>query len=382
MSKSSPFILDRAIPLYPGLAMFLDFLPGVDPATSRKRTNKKTGKTSPVSMTTRGMIRALVLTQLDHRLRDNPADRDLLIRDGMTWYARSYASWHYWDFRMFMSFPTMKRAFQDLAAAGYIRTRKQTDLVTGEIPLAERNAVKKIMHVYNGVAWSLDYEKLEADMASHAEVQAYYADRERAALPESSDQADPTGATSDQPDPTPRISLIRQVGSGRSDSRDQADPTGGISLIRDQQSLDQTPSQPLSEFSAAADTDSQTGAEENKRAIAEVPATPPVKEKEPLYKNLTTAQVGTYGHLVSAFHVDPKDAADIAQRCDPEQIKAWEDYILRANTPGSGLKEVGNPGGYLVAMLKHASNYPRPVKGPAQPGDRFLRGPMAGEIDH
>ena len=91
----------------------------------------------------------------------------------------------------------------------------------------------------------------------------------------------------------------------------------------------------------------------------------------------------TYTTLITQYQVDPKDAADIAERCEPGQIEAWRDYIRRANTSGSGLKEIGNPGGYLVAMLKHASNYPRPVK-PAAPkdGTRFLAGPLGKEIKH
>ena len=279
MTRSSPFILDRAIPLYPGLASFLDYLPGVDKA-ARQRRSKKTGKVSPVTMTTRGMIRALVIVQLDHRLRDNPADRDLLVRDGVIWYARSYASWHWWDFRMFMSQPTMTRAFQQLAAAGYIRMRKQTDFVTPDMPLTEAKVIQKVMHVYNGLAWSIDYEKLETAMAASPGIQEYYASREPLLASEGSDQADQTRAGSDQPDRTPAISLIRQVRSGRSDLSDQPDQTGLISLIRDQQSLDQTPDQNQTESSAAAadaaarPPDSVTGADENKRANVGAPGGP------------------------------------------------------------------------------------------------------------
>lgn len=373
MTKASPFIQDRAIPLYPGLAMFLDYLPGVDTA-KRQRTSKKTGKTSEVTMTTRGMVRALVLTQLDHRLQDNPADRDLLVRDGARWYARSYESWHYWDFRHFMSFPTMKRAFQQLAAAGYILRRSQTDFITPDLALPDRKAILKVMHVYNGLAWGIDYERLEEAMANNAEVQAYYASqREPLRDEKGSDQPDPTRPGSDQPDPTPRISLIRQSGSGRSDPPDQPDPTGGISLIRDQQSLDQTPDQRSAESSAAAEPapppDQIPGGSnltENRQ-----PVTPPVE--------LDEEQRTGYMKL-AAYYIDPDDALDIVQRCKLSQIEAWMDYIRRANEPGSKLKPVERPSGYLVAMLKNPKNYPKPAPKPEPPGQRFKSGPFANDI--
>lgn len=371
--------------MFPGLAGFLDFLPGVDSETSRKRQDKDTGKISPVTMTTRGMIRALVLTQLDHRLFDNPADRDLLVRDGVHWYARSYESWHWWDFRMFMSRPTMTRAFQDLAAAGYVMRRKQTDFVTSDMPLAEQNAVKKVMHVYNGLAWAIDYQKLEADMASNATTQAYFltvGPKHVLSLSgKSSDQADQTDAGSDQPDQTPRISLIRQC--------DQPDQTSAISLIRlsdqaDQRSAEsiQTPDQIQTEPSAAADEpDSRTGAEENKRTTVQPPAAPAGFTPDPLYMRLDNAQRITYSKLTT-LHVDPAKAADIVQRCDPNQIEAWFEYIHRANAPGSGLVEVKNPGGFLIKVLAHPDSWPRPEKKPATPAQKYLGGTLGSDIKH
>ena len=383
MSRSSPFILDRAIPLYPGLACFLDFLPGVDPEKPRSRKNKKTGKISEVSMTTRGMVRALVLTQLDHRLQDNPADRDLLVRGGARWYARSYESWHWWDFKMFMSRPTMTRAFQDLAAAGYILRRNQTDFLNPDMPLAEQNAVKKVMHVYNGLAWGIDYQALEAAMASNPQVQAYYAERTSIMVFGTSDQPDQTRPGSDQADQTPRISLIARS--------DQPDRTSLISLIArsdqpDQRSAEsyQTPDQIQTESSAAAEQpESRTGAEDsNKRATAP-PDEPAGDAAQPLYLQLDNDQRMTYATLVS-HHVDPKDAADIVQRCQPKQIDAWLDYVRRANMPGSNLPEVRNPGGYLVKMLEHPDNYPRPEKKKPTAEEKFLNGPLgsSSNINH
>jgi hypothetical protein len=372
MSKSSPFIRDRSIPLYPGLACFLDFLPGIDPDTARRRTNKDTGKVSQVSMTTRGIIRSLVLTQLDHRLRDNPADRDLLIRDGVAWYARSYESWHYWDFRMFMSQPTMKRAFQDLAAAGYILTRKQTDFITPDLPLNEANAIKKIMHVYNGLAWSIDYDRLEAAMADNPEVQAYYARMESRAA-NTSDQPDQTTSTSDQPDQTPRISLIRQVGSERGGGSDQPDPTSGISLIRHQQSLDQNQDQRSAEIpppSAAPPLEPASGMgddlTENRQAL---PA-------------LVDDQIISYARL-TAIGVQTRRAQELARTRTFQQITAWLDYIRQCNAPGSTATRIKSPAGYVVEMLKNPENMPRNGDRPEPAdGSRFLAGEYGDEINH
>jgi hypothetical protein len=86
---------------------------------------------------------------------------------------------------------------------------------------------------------------------------------------------------------------------------------------------------------------------------------------------------------LAAHHVDSERAIELIKTRKPDQIDAWLDYIRRANTPGSGMKPVANPGGFLVKMLDHPENYPRSKKEmPITPEEKYLSGPLASELNH
>jgi hypothetical protein len=385
MEKKSPFILDRAIPLYPSMALFLDYIPGVDDRSSRdknkpsshRRRNPRTGELGAVRTTLQGVVRSLVLTQLDHRLNDNPGDYSLLKLGGTNWYARSFEKWHEWDFPCF-PFPRIKKAFQDLIEAGYILARSQVDFPMEGLEIADRKALLRVMRVYTGKAFGIDYAKLETDMAADERVAAYFerfpGRTKPVAEPVTPDQDDPTDGsgrsdTPDRDDPTPRIETIRQSGSGRSDRADQDDPTERIEPIRDQQSPDQ---QSLDQSLSSA-------------AAAEAAAPPdPDSRRADLPENLPPMdQVQQFSYMkLLSMNVDPAIASDYARNRSPIQIEAWIDYVVRANRPGSNIKPVSNPGGFLRSMLEHPDNLPREPKSTPAAGERFLSGHLADEIKH
>lgn len=364
MTKSSPFIQDRAIPVYPALALFLDYLPGVDDhgsrdkskARPRKYTHGRSGKPAEVGATLRGLQREIIMTQLDHRLMNSPRDNYLVVDgDGVRWYACTYEEWRDIDLQ-FLPFYAIKKGFQDLIEAGYIKARPQTDFMQLADGRLDRKKLMRVTGVYNGKAFTIDYDKLEADMTASAKVQAYYARNQprRTLLPApvSSDQGDPT---SDQGDQTSvrerRINAIRGVGSGRSEEHegtsDQGDPTPRIRVIRESaESLNQH----LDSFDSAATTTSADQEPDRRPERGELTENRQAPE-------LSETQVIAFAKL-TAHGLDIAVARDYALNREERQINAWLDFIRRANTPGSELKPVRNPGGFLRDMLSVPGNYP------------------------
>lgn len=365
MTKASPFIQDRAVPVYPSLAIFLDYLPGVDDHSSRDKSkirqreyvHGRSKKPAKVGTTLRGLQREIILTQLDHRLIDSPRDNHLVIDDaGGRWYACTYEEWQEADLQ-FLPFYAIKKTFQDLIEAGYIKERPQTDFMQLSDGRLDRKKLMRVTGVYKGKCFTIDYEKLEADMTASVKVQAYYArNQPRRTLlpaPNSSDQGDPM---TDQGDPSSmgeqRINAIRGDGSGRSEVRegmpDQGDPTPRINVIRESaESLNQQ-------------TDSLDSAASTTSADQEADPTPGrgdlTENRQAL--ELDDGQVILFAKL-TAHGLDIEIARDYALTRKQAQIDAWLDYIRRSRQPGSELKPVKNSGGFLRDMLKNPSNYPR-----------------------
>lgn len=396
MKEPNQLIDDRVIPLSPVLALYLGYLPGIDDRDARDKSKprprrRETGITS----SQRGINRALVLTQVNHRLKDSaPTDRRLFAREDTRWYARTYREWHTWDFP-FMAYATMVKTFQDLVDAGYLLARLETEFVKPDDLIVDRRALLRVMGVYNGKCFSIDSEKLAQDMAGDDRVRAYYA----VMFPNRTTPEDDP-ATSDQPDQTPLNSGLtsdqddQTVRSGRSDPPDQVDQRvrsgrSGGSDHPDQRSSESESAgdQSLAESSAAEaappPTDSRTGAEENKKANPEPPTPAPAESIQPLYLQLSDQQKTAYMRL-AAYHVDEREAIEFVQTCALDQITAWCDYVKRANAPDSKLTNVRNPGGYIRDMLrKGPRNYPSPAPKPEpDDGTRFLTGKYAGEINH
>jgi len=359
MSKSSPFILDRAIPVFPSLALFLDYLPGIDDRNARDKKKPRqreyihgrSKKPVQIGVTMRGIQRQQILTQLDHRLIDSPRDNHLVLADGVRWYACTYEEWSEADLQYLPPY-AVKKAFQDLIEAGYIKARPQLDFMQLSDGRLDRKKLMRVTGVYKGLAFTIDYEKLETDMAASPKVQAYFASSQprRTILPGpvSSDRPDPM---SDQGDPDTGIRVIPRDGSGRSDvreeQRDQGDPTPRIRVIRDQQSPDQQ--------SAVSDSAAATTSADQKPD--QIPGEGDLtKNRQPIVLN--EVQAITYAKLV-ASGLDTSIAKDYTLNREPAQIDAWLDYIRRTRLPNTELKPVKNPGGFLRDMLKNPQNYPR-----------------------
>jgi hypothetical protein len=398
MSARSPFIQDRAIPLYPGLALFLDYLPGVDDRLPRNKKAKsisrqkrnKAGEVIGVKASYRGMQRALVLTQLDHVLRDSaPTDRRLFIRGTVTWYARSYREWHNMDFP-FMPFSTMVKAFQDLIDGGYIMARSETAFVAPDAQIADRKALMRILGSYNGKAFSIDYPKLERAMTAHTGVQAYFADRFRArseppAPKEGSDQGDQTrdqgDQTRDQGDQTPAIRVIAIP--------DQGDQTPAIRVIAIPDQGDQT----RSDVNQSLDqTRSESSSDQAPAGLIEDSQTSDDRTEKPF--KLPLGYTKSYG-MLTRYGIGKKRAEQLALIASPDRIEAWMQDIDGRREAGT-LEGTGT--GYLKTMLEQEGAWPpghkrkeysqtdpeyydEPNMANPPSGKRFLSGKYAGEIN-
>lgn len=365
--NKSPLVADRAVPLYPSLAIFLDHLPGVDKTVRKGREGRSY----------KGMMRALVLTQLHHQLVDSRGDNPRLYidPDGRRWYARTYAEWHGWDFP-YLPAAAVTRLFQDLVKAGIIISKSDVDFLT-RADESTRKMLLRAFRIYNRKAFSIDYDALEARMAADLDVQDYYRTmfpRRSAALglgdeEFTSDQGD---QTSDQGDPTvrsgrsdPLIRVIRQ-----SDQGDQTDHD---------QSLDQNPDQkPESDSSSpnpllnppASETASPKGGDE---AGDETARPDPLDERIEAYE-------AAY-QLLKAQGIHEVVATKLAAKVPPSLIQSWLDIKLAAlRSKREGGLGVRSWPGFLIRVLEERQPPPEVEARPKTEGD--WTGRAAGRINH
>jgi hypothetical protein len=317
MSDEFTPLLDSAfIPLYPSLVELLASLPGLDKETDSVRT------------TGRGMLRALVMAQLQYRLSNGRKDRRRVSFDNRTWYVRSYREWQFFDFP-FVALPTVKRTFQELRQAGYVLARPDI------MPVNEA-AVRGVL---NRLAYSIDYQRLALLIGALAEIY------EAADLAGGRDHGDP-GL-----DPGIGIPTIR--------GRVPGDPT---MLYRS----DQKEIHAIHQSSSETLTDSRTGDDHN-----------------PILEQLQTERISQLlTSLGSPYDISASKARELAN--DPtttdERITAWLRYIDQRRASGSIRRSAS---GYLISMLAIPNAWPpRGDKQEVLSGDDYIQGKYADEIEY
>jgi hypothetical protein len=320
MSDEFTPLLDSAfIPLYPSLVELLASLPGLDKETDSVRT------------TGRGMLRALVMAQLQYRLSNGRKDRRRVSFDNRTWYVRSYREWQFFDFP-FVALPTVKRTFQELRQAGYVLARPDI------MPVNEA-AVRGVL---NRLAYSIDYQRLALLIGALAEIY------EAADLAGGRDHGDPGSGS---PRSGVGITMIR--------GRDHGDPT--MLYESDQKEI-----HAIHQSSSETLTDSRTGDDHN-----------------PILEQLQTERISQLlTSLGSPYDISASKARELAN--DPtttdERITAWLRYIDQRRASGSIRRSAS---GYLISMLAIPNAWPpRGDKQEVLSGDDYIQGKYADEIEY
>jgi hypothetical protein len=390
MVKENQLTDDRVIPLSPALALFLGYLPGVDDRNQREKKASTHRRDKGIMTSQRGVNRALVLTQLNHRLKDSaPTDRRLFSSEEARWYARSYREWHTWDF-CFMTYATMVRTFQDLMAAGYVVARREVEFTQADERITDRRSLMRVMGVYNGKCFSIDYPKLEQAMLADERVQAYY----RLMFPARTAPEDDE-ATSDRPDHTrDRGDHTRDRGDH---TRDRGDHTPEIGAITGRDRGDHTPeigaitpprsgrSEIISSKSAVHQQD-QAGPSSSSGPPGPEPDSRKGDDPEPESSPAPGLGYTKAYALLTRYGIEHTKADELAKTSTPDCVEAWIDYIWLPNAERK--RTIENKVGYLIKMLTQVGAWPPGHKRSAAeqaapaPGRRFLNGPHRDEITH